>query len=179
MTTTSANSQPDADTSTLELLDTFHRTMQQQLGIMLDLVQTIHRGYSLSDQQCELLADLTAWFNLQARQHHIDKECNLLPELKQSENTQIRETAEQLMQNHRWIEKRWGDLEPALSGLATRQSWMNVDDVLTAVADLYQLCNDHMLLQETVTHPAASSLLRADNCAQIMNEMHQRRTRWQ
>ena len=122
-----------------------------------------------------LTAEVRAWLDTNARQHHLDEERHIFPPLLASHDAELAHTARQLTQDHGWIEQNWLEIEPSLSAAEAGNSWFDMDVLYQQIQLFLELYNDHMVLEESVAYPAASPLISGLDGQQMRAEMEQRR----
>ena len=96
-----------------EFLDSTHQDIQrslQQLHALVDAIE--NEGLNQANRgQARRVLD---YFNSEARQHHLDEEKHIFPALLASQNDEIVQATEHLIQDHGWLEENWIQIAPSL-----------------------------------------------------------------
>ena len=166
-----------ASTSTpalFDFLDRSHQELQRQLVALRRLVGQVSDDALDAPGRDELKRTI-AWFNTEARQHHLDEEHHVFPALMQSTDAHVVQTTLRLRQDHGWIEENWLELEPSLEAAAGGYSWFDRDTLAQGVAVFEQLYIDHLTLEESLAYPEARARIDPATLARASAEMAQRR----
>ncbi len=137
-----------------DFLDRSHQELQRQLGALRRLVGAVADD-ALDAAGRDELKRTIAWFNREARQHHLDEEHHVFPPLLQSTDAHVVQTTLRLRQDHGWIEENWLELEPSLEAAAGGYSWFDRDTLAQGVEVFEQLYIDHLTLEESLAYPEA------------------------
>ncbi len=155
-------------------LDQTHREIDAKL-LRLKALADAMRDDGLTAEVRAETAEVRAWLDTNARQHHLDEERHIFPPLLASHDAELAHTARQLTQDHGWIEQNWLEIEPSLSAAEAGNSWFDMDVLYQQIQLFLELYNDHMVLEESVAYPAASPLISGLDGQQMRAEMEQRR----
>lgn len=162
------------DTAMFTFLDDCHQEMQRQLGLLSSLARDIEaEGLTLPVRG--RAREVRAWFNVQAREHHLDEEHNIFPTLLASTDEEVAQAARRLTQDHAWLETDWMEIEPSLAAAADGYTWFDPAVLRYAVDVFCQLYTDHIVLEETLAYPAARSTIPVAELAAMGIEMARRR----
>lgn len=166
---------PAGDSSSLfEFLDHTHREIQQQLQGLRELMDTMD-DQGLTPATRALATQALDYFNGAARQHHLDEEKHVFPALLGSQNPQVIQVTEQLVQDHGWLEENWLEIEPSISAVASGNLWFEPAALRQALTVFEALYLDHMQLEESVAYPEAQRRLLPSDAAGAGREMAKRR----
>ncbi len=157
-----------------EFLDHSHQELQRQLVALRRLVGEVAADALDAPGRAELQQTI-AWFNQEARQHHLDEEKHVFPALLQSTDEGVVQTTLRLRQDHGWIEENWLELEPSLEAAAGGYSWFDRDTLAQGVEVFEQLYIDHLTLEESLAYPEARARIDPTTMARASAEMAQRR----
>lgn len=157
-----------------EFLDSTHREIQRQLQQLRALVDAIE-GSGLNQANRERAREVVAYFNGEARQHHLDEEKHIFPALLGSEDDEIVLAAEHLTQDHGWLEENWLQMAPSLEAAANGNLWFDTQELHHALDVFEALYLDHILLEESIAYPAAKARLIGLDTAGMGREMAKRR----
>jgi hemerythrin-like domain-containing protein len=157
-----------------EFLDHTHRDIQQQLQRLHALVDAIEND-GLNAANRELARQVVAYFNGEARQHHLDEEKHIFPALLSSQNTELVQATEHLVQDHGWLEENWLQIEPSLEAATNGNQWFDTQELRHALEVFEALYLDHILLEESIAYPAAKQRLAQLNMVGVGREMAKRR----
>ena len=159
-----------------DFLDRSHQELQRQLVALRRLVGAVADD-TLDAAGRDELKRTIAWFNREARQHHLDEEHHVFPPLLQSTDANVVQTTLRLRQDHGWIEENWLELEPSLEAAAGGYSWFDRDTLAQGVEVFEQLYIDHLTLEESLAYPEASKRLAQTDTSGMGREMAARRAR--
>ncbi|HPO19897.1 MAG TPA: hemerythrin domain-containing protein [Rubrivivax sp.] len=157
-----------------DFLDRSHQELQRQLVALRRLVGAVADD-TLDAAGRDELKRTIAWFNREARQHHLDEEHHVFPPLLQSTDANVVQTTLRLRQDHGWIEENWLELEPSLEAAAGGYSWFDRDTLAQGVEVFEQLYIDHLTLEESLAYPEARARIDPTTLARASAEMAQRR----
>lgn len=157
-----------------EFLDSTHREIQQQLQQLHTLVDVIERN-GLNMATRGQVRDVLAYFNGEARQHHLDEEKHIFPALLNSQNAEIVLATEHLVQDHGWLEENWLQIAPSLEAASSGNLWFDPAELRHALEVFETLYLDHILLEESIAYPEAKKRLAAYDMAGMGREMAKRR----
>ncbi|WP_291066246.1 hemerythrin domain-containing protein [Hydrogenophaga sp.] len=155
-------------------LDAAHRELGQQLVQLRALVDAVESdGMSLASRaQAQRVLD---YFSGEARQHHLDEEKHIFPALLSSQDPDMVQTAERLLQDHGWLEQNWLQIAPALDAASNGSQWFDPAELRHALDVFEALYLDHILLEETVAFPEAKKRLADLSTVGMGREMARRR----
>ena len=157
-----------------DFLDRSHQQLQRQLAALKRLVGRVAED-SLDAQGREELRCAIAWFNTEARQHHLDEEKHVFPALLDSGDEHVVQTTRRLRQDHGWIEENWLELEPSLEAAAGGYSWFDRNVLAQGLGMFEQLCLDHLVLEESLAYPEARKRIDPAELERAGVEMARRR----
>lgn len=157
-----------------EFLDSTHREIQQQirqLHLLVDAIESTGLN-SITREQARRVLD---YFNGEARQHHLDEEKHIFPPLLNSQDSDVVQTTEHLMQDHGWLEENWIQIAPSLEAATAGNMWFDPAELRHSVDVFEALYLDHLLLEESIAYPEARRRLAALDTTGMGREMAQRR----
>lgn len=157
-----------------EFLDSTHREIQQQLQRLRTLVDAIESS-GLNQANRDHAREVLAFFNGEARQHHLDEEKHIFPALLSSQDDAIVQAAEHLVQDHGWLEENWLQMAPSLEAAANGNLWFDTQELHHALDVFEALYLDHILLEESIAYPAAKARLAGLDTLGMGREMAKRR----
>jgi hemerythrin-like domain-containing protein len=157
-----------------EFLDSTHQDIQrylQQLHALVDAIENdglnqVNRG------QARRVLD---YFNSEARQHHLDEEKHIFPALLASQNAEIVQATEHLIQDHGWLEENWIQIAPSLEAATGGNLWFDTMELRHALEVFEALYLDHILLEESIAYPEAKKRLAGLDTLGMGREMAKRR----
>jgi hemerythrin-like domain-containing protein len=158
-----------------DFLDECHHAMGQKLKVLDTLAAAVVDAGELNPEQRGLARELVVWFNTEARQHHLDEEKHIFPNLLNSGNDNVIQITHRLIQDHGWLEADWLQIEPSLAAAAEGSSWFDPATLSDAVDIFHQLYIDHIVLEESVAYPQARERINPQALAAVGVEMAQRR----
>ena len=161
-------------TTVFEFLDGAHREIRQQLRQLHALVDAIENN-GLNQATREQARRVLAYFNGEARQHHLDEEKHIFPALLGSQNADIVQAAEHLAQDHGWLEENWLQIAPSLEAATNGNLWFDTQELRHALEVFEALYLDHIVLEESIAYPAAKQRLTSLDTAGMGREMARRR----
>jgi hemerythrin-like domain-containing protein len=157
-----------------EFLDSTHQEIQQQLRLLGALVDAIE-SEGLNQATRAQARRVLDYFNGEARQHHLDEEKHIFPSLLDSQNAEIVQATEHLIQDHGWLEENWLQIEPSLEAATNGNLWFDTAELRHALEVFEALYLDHILLEESIAYPEAKKRLAAFDTAGMGREMARRR----
>jgi len=166
---------PRTQIDLFEFLDQSHRQLQRHLVLLRSTVeacQTQQPDAAGREQARQVLA----FFNVEARQHHLDEENHIFPVLAASRNEALTAAERRLRQDHGWLEENWLHIEPAIAAISAGNQWFDHAELLHALEVFEALYLDHLLLEESLAYPEAEKRLLAYDRAGMGREMAQRRS---
>jgi len=161
-------------TAVFEFLDSTHQEIQSHIKLLRALVDAIESdGLNPTNRgQARRVLD---YFNGEARQHHLDEEKHIFPALLASQNAEIVQAAEHLIQDHGWLEENWIQIAPSLEAATGGNLWFDPMELRHALEVFEALYLDHIVLEESIAYPEAKKrLMRADTSG-MGREMAKRR----
>lgn len=145
-----------ADTPHFEELDACHRQIHQHLLELGDLARHVQtRG--VDDVAKAMAGPIEAFFSGTSRQHHLDEESKVFPQLLAEGSAEMQALVRTLRQDHGWIEENWIELAPQLRAIATGSHWISEEEFLHAVEVFHDLCLGHIALEESVIYPESKA----------------------
>ncbi len=167
-----ARTQPSL--AVFEFLDSTHREIQQQLQQLHTLVDAIENN-GLNQANREQSRSVLAYFNGEARQHHLDEEKHIFPALLNSQNAELVQATEHLVQDHGWLEENWIQIAPSLEAATHGNLWFDTVELRHALEVFEALYLDHIVLEELIAYPAAKQRLASLDTVGMGREMAKRR----
>jgi len=157
-----------------EFLDGAHREIQANLVRLHALIDAIESsGLNLDNR--ETARRVLDYFNGEARQHHLDEEKHIFPALLASQDAQVVQTTEHLIQDHGWLEENWIQIAPSLEAATLGNLWFDPAELRHALEVFEALYLDHILLEESIAYPEARKRLLECDTAGMGREMARRR----
>lgn len=147
-----------------ELLDSTHREVLLHLKKLQEVVQALEAG-DLDPGQRKKAQEMLAFFNGEARQHHLDEEKQVFPALLKGEDAALADTARHLVQDHGWLEENWLEIEPSIDAAIHGNQWFDPNELRQAQEVFEALYLDHMRLEESIAYPAAQARLQTGDKA--------------
>lgn len=157
-----------------EFLDATHREIHQQLQQLSVWVDAIENE-GLNQANRAKVRHVLDYFNGEARQHHLDEEKHIFPALLASQNAEIVQATEHLIQDHGWLEENWLQIEPSLEAAAGGNLWFDTAELRHALEVFDALYLDHILLEESIAYPEAKKRLAGLDTLGMGREMAKRR----
>jgi hemerythrin-like domain-containing protein len=157
-----------------EFLDSTHQEIQSQIKLLHALVDAIENdGLNQANRgQARRVLD---YFNTEARQHHLDEEKHIFPALLASQNAEIVQATEHLIQDHGWLEENWIQIAPSLEAATGGNLWFDTMELRHALEVFEALYLDHILLEESIAYPEAKKRLGGLDTLGMGREMAKRR----
>lgn len=137
-----------------EALDRTHREILVMLGRFSELLDHVDDN-GPDDAARRTAAEIRAFFNDHARQHHLDEERQVFPGLLNSGDEQLVHEVKRLQQDHGWLEEDWLELAPQIEAIEQGYNWYDLPMLRHALPVFAALYNEHIVLEESVVYPAA------------------------
>ena len=144
------------------------------LGATLAVIQAAEPS-TLADAMHKMLGGMPDFFNGEARQHHLDEEKHIFPPLLASQNAEIVQATEHLIQDHGWLEENWIQIAPSLEAATHGNLWFDPAELRHALEVFEALYLDHILLEESIAYPEAKKRLQGLDTLGMGREMAKRR----
>jgi hemerythrin-like domain-containing protein len=157
-----------------EFLDSTHKDIQVQVRQLHLLVDAIESN-GLNPANRALARQVLDYFNHEARQHHLDEEKHIFPALLASQDAEIVQATEHLIQDHGWLEENWLQIEPSLEAATGGNLWFDPAELRHALEVFEALYLDHILLEESIAYPEAKKRLVGIDTIGMGREMARRR----
>ena len=157
-----------------EFLDSTHKDIQVQVRQLHLLVDAIESD-GLNPANRALARRVLDYFNHEARQHHLDEEKHVFPTLLSSQDAEIVQAAEHLIQDHGWLEENWIQIAPSLEAATNGNLWFDPVELRHALEVFEALYLDHILLEESLAYPEAKKRLVGIDTIGMGREMARRR----
>lgn len=157
-----------------EFLDSTHREIQQHISSLHSLVDAIESD-GLNPANRATARRVLDYFNGEARQHHLDEERHIFPPLLASQNAEIVQATEHLIQDHGWLEENWIQIAPSLEAATSGNLWFDPAELRHALEVFEALYLDHILLEESIAYPEAKKRLEGLSTLGMGREMAKRR----
>jgi len=157
-----------------EFLDDTHRNIHAHLMKLRNLVETIHFP-TLKPVERLALERICLFFDTEAKEHHLDEELHIFPVLQKNTDPNVKHLADQLQQDHGWIEENWLELAPQLKAVINQNLWIDESELLHGL-NIFELLNiEHMQLEESTAYPKVKLAITELDPATIGREMSKRR----
>ena len=157
-----------------EFLDSTHQEIQRQLQQLRALVDAIERE-GLNPATRAQARRVLDYFNGEARQHHLDEEKHIFPALLASQDAEVAQAAEHLIQDHGWLEENWIQIAPSLEAATGGNLWFDTAELRHALEVFEALYRDHIVLEESLAYPEAHKRLAGLDTLGMGREMARRR----
>lgn len=157
-----------------EFLDGTHRDIQAHIRQLHTLIDAVESN-GLNQANRGLARRVLDYFNAEARQHHLDEEKHIFPTLLASQDTEIVQATEHLIQDHGWLEENWLLIAPSLEAATNGNLWFDPAELRHALDVFEALYLDHILLEESVAYPEAKRRLAGIDTLGMGREMAKRR----
>lgn len=157
-----------------EFLDATHREIQQQIRLLHQLVDAIENS-GLNQANRVTARQVLDFFGGEARQHHLDEEKHIFPSLLDSQDAEVVQATERLIQDHGWLEENWIQIAPSLEAAASGNLWFDTAELRHALEVFEALYLDHILLEEAIAYPEAKKRLLEVDTLGMGREMAKRR----
>lgn len=151
-----------------------HHDIQGQVRQLRALMEAIESD-GLNPANRRTAREVLDYFNGEARQHHLDEEKHIFPALLNSQDPQVVQAAEHLIQDHGWLEENWLQIAPSIEAAANGNLWFDTIELRHAVDVFEALYTDHILLEEVLAYPEARKRLAGLDTAGMGREMARRR----
>ena len=155
-------------------LDQTHREIDAKL-LRLKALADAMRDDGLTAEVRAEAAEVRAWLDTNARQHHLDEEKHIFPALLASQDAEVVQAAEHLIQDHGWLEENWIQIAPSLEAAANGNLWFDPAELRHALDVFEALYLDHILLEESLAYPEARKRLVGIDTIGMGREMARRR----
>ncbi len=155
-------------------LDATHRNIQTHLETLRGLVDAVAQG-GLTAEQRQQARVVIAYFNQEARHHHLDEEKHVFPSLLNSSDAALVATGQRLIQDHGWLEETWLEIEPLMEAVVHDNQWFDPIELSHAYEVFEGLYTDHIVLEEGLAFPGAQKQAMAWDAEGIGREMAKRR----
>ncbi|KJS75160.1 MAG: hypothetical protein JM57_02980 [Comamonadaceae bacterium BICA1-1] len=166
---------PRTQIDLFDFLDDSHRQLQRHLVLLRSVVEACEAGH-LDAAGIKHARQVLDFFNVEARQHHLDEENHIFPVLAASADEALAAAARRLRQDHGWLEENWLHIEPAVAAISSGNQWFDSAELQHALEVFEALYLDHLLLEESLAYPEAQKRLQAYDRAGMGREMAQRRS---
>ena len=100
-------------------------------------------------------AEIFAFFEGNAREHHAEEERHIFPALLASGNATLVEAVHRLQQDHGWLEEDWHELSPQIEAVAKGYNWYDLAMLRLALPVFTALYHEHIGLEESLIYPEA------------------------
>jgi len=157
-----------------EFLDSTHQDIQGHVQQLHGLVDAIDSD-GLNAANRALARRVLNYFNTEARQHHLDEEKHIFPALLASQDAEVVQAAEHLIQDHGWLEENWIQIAPSLEAATNGNLWFDPVELRHALEVFEALYLDHILLEESLAYPEARKRLVGIDTIGMGREMARRR----
>ena len=157
-----------------DFLDKTHQEIQQHIRQLHQLVDAIESD-GLNQTNREKARRVLNYFNGEARQHHLDEEKHIFPALLASQDADVVQATEHLVQDHGWLEENWLQIAPSLEAAANGNLWFDPVELRHALDVFEALYLDHILLEESIAYPQARQRLAGLDTVGMGREMTRRR----
>jgi hemerythrin-like domain-containing protein len=157
-----------------EFLDSTHQDIQDHVRQLHGLVDAIESD-GLNAATRALARRVLNYFNTEARQHHLDEEKHIFPALLASQDAEVAQAAEHLIQDHGWLEENWIQIAPSLEAATNGNLWFDPAELRHALKVFEALYLDHILLEESLAYPEAKKRMKGIDTIGMGREMARRR----
>ena len=157
-----------------EFLDSTHQEIQRELKLLHALVDSIEND-GLNAATRGSARRVLDFFNGEARQHHLDEEKHIFPALLASQDAELVQTTEHLIQDHGWLEENWIQIAPSLEAATGGNLWFDTAELRHALEVFEALYLDHILLEESIAYPEAKKRMEGLSTVGMGREMAKRR----
>jgi hemerythrin-like domain-containing protein len=145
-----------------EVLDHTHQQVMKLLALMPALLAHVDDS-GPDDEARRMAAEVRAFFDGQARQHHAEEEARVFPDLIASGDVELVRQVKRLQQDHRWLEEDWQVLGPQFEAIERGYNWYDLTMLRQALPVFEALNREHITLEEALVYPAARQHQRALN----------------
>lgn len=137
-----------------EALDRTHHKIIEVLGQFERLLA--HLDDNGADETARAsAAEIFAFFESHARNHHLEEERQVFPSLLTSGNVALVEAVRRLQQDHGWLEEDWLELAPQIEAIAKGYNWWDLAMLRLALPIFTALYHEHIGLEESLIYPEA------------------------
>lgn len=144
----------DSNANHFKALDACHHQIHVHLAELTDLMERLETVGDTA--HCRQKAKtIEAFFSETSRDHHVEEEKNVFPNLLLSDNAELVQAVQTLQQDHGWIEQNWIELAPMLRAIAQGEDWVDMAEFKHNSEVFVNLCHDHIVLEETLIYPEA------------------------
>ena len=135
-----------------EALDRTHHKVIDVLGQFERLLAHLDDN-GADDVARASAAEIFAFFEGNAREHHLQEEQHVFPPLLASGNAGLVAAVRRLQQDHGWLEEDWIELQPQLRAVAEGYAWYDPDYLRAAIPVFTELYREHIALEENIVYP--------------------------
>jgi len=100
-------------------------------------------------------AEIHAFFERHAREHHAAEEREVFPLLAASTDPALVDAVRRLQQDHGWLEEDWRELAPQIDAIARGYRWYDLAMLRLALPVFSALYHEHIGLEESLVYPEA------------------------
>lgn len=155
-------------------LDETHKDIDQRVRRLQEFVAAVEHRHLNSGERAEL-HQICMFFDIVARNHHIDEEKHIFPGLLSSSDEQVVFIANRLTQDHGWLEENWIEIFPHLEALSEDSGSYDFAELKHGVDVFSALYTEHMQLEESLAYPEAKKNPHLIDVMGAGREMAQRR----
>jgi hemerythrin-like domain-containing protein len=137
-----------------EALDRTHHKIIEVLGQFERLLAHLDEN-GADDVARASAAEIFAFFEGHARNHHLEEERHVFPSLLASDNVRLVEAVRRLQQDHGWLEEDWLELAPQIEAIAKGYNWWDLAMLRLALPIFTALYHEHIGLEESLIYPEA------------------------
>lgn len=137
-----------------ESLDRVHHRIVEMLGRFDTLLEHIDDN-GADDDARTMAAEIHAFFQEHAREHHAEEERHVFPQLLASGNATLVDAVKRLQQDHGWLEEDWLELAPQIEAVANGYGWYDLAMLKLALPVFTALYHEHIGLEESLIYPEA------------------------
>ncbi|MBX3637850.1 MAG: hemerythrin domain-containing protein [Rubrivivax sp.] len=145
---------PIATPDDFQALDQTHREVQATLARFGELLDHVDDN-GPDESARRTAAEIRAFFEGHARQHHADEERLVFPALLAGGDAELVQHVMRLQQDHGWLEEDWLELAPQIEAIERGYNWYDLASLRHALPVFAALYAEHIVLEETVVYPAA------------------------
>jgi hemerythrin-like domain-containing protein len=148
---------PAATPASFEALDACHQQIMEHLTKLTALALYIEES-GIDDAAQRQAGAIEAFFSGTSRQHHMEEEKSVFPQLLAGSNAEVAALVRVLQQDHGWIEENWIELAPQLRAIASGNNWIDSAEFQHNTEVFLALCREHIELEERMIYPQARAL---------------------
>jgi hemerythrin-like domain-containing protein len=137
-----------------EALDRTHHRVIEMLGQFERLLAHVDEN-GADDTARASAAEIFAFFEGNARQHHLDEERHVFPSLLSGGAADLVDTVRRLQQDHGWLEEDWLELAPQIEAIAKGYNWWDLAMLRLALPVFTALYHEHIAVEESLIYPEA------------------------